>query len=184
VNELLYYFLHLSRLEIELVSLSSSISMPPEESKRKRQKQTVQGSKRGRKRSLDALEDTPEDSTGPIKKRKRENLNLSDWMRVYAYVDTLRQPINQSKVVNHFATRPEGALSFSQPTLSRKLRCRSEMEARMNSNPNALEANDHASAQDQMWNSNCGSGFRICSRRERPSKAGCSLKSGQCSRRD
>jgi hypothetical protein len=59
-------------------------------------------------------------------------------MMVYAYVDTLPQPVNQRQVVRYFATRHEGALVFSQPTLSRKLKERSEMEARVHSIPNAL----------------------------------------------
>ena len=69
---------------------------------------------------------------------ERENLTLFDWMTVYAYVDTLPQPINQGEVVKYFATRPEGALLFTQSTLSRKLQHRSNMEACMDSNPNAL----------------------------------------------
>ena len=39
-----------------------------------------------------------------------------------------------------FATRPQGALSFSQATLSRKLQQRPEMEAHVESNPNALSS--------------------------------------------
>src|SRR5258706_14507026 len=114
--------------------------MPREEWKRKRQKQPVQGSKQGRKRLSGPLKETPKSSARPIEKRKRENLTLSDWMTVYAYVDTLPQPVNQGAVVKFFATRPEGALLFTQPTLSRKLRHRSEMEARVDSNPNALSS--------------------------------------------
>ena len=110
------------------IFISASITMPREEWKRKRQKQPIQRPKQDR-----------ECLPGPsIEKTKRENLTLSDWMAVYAYVDTLPQPINQGKVVKYFATRPEGPLLFSQPTLSRKLRDRSEMEARVDSNPNAL----------------------------------------------
>ena len=61
-------------------------------------------------------------------------------MTVYAYVDTLPQPINQGEVVQYFATRPEGRLLFSRPTLSRKLKHRSDMEARVDSTPNALSS--------------------------------------------
>ena len=57
---------------------------------------------------------------------------------MYAYIDTLPHPINQGQVVRYFATRPEGALLFTQRTLSRKLKERPEMEARMQSHPNAL----------------------------------------------
>ena len=107
--------------------------MPREERKRKRQKQPVQDYTQCRKR-------VSSPSTTPIQKTKRENLTLSDWMTVYAYVDTLPQPFNQGDVVKHFATRPERALLFTQPTLSRKLQHRSEMEARLASNPNALSS--------------------------------------------
>ena len=124
----IFFFWHLN-----LGSLSSCITMPREERKLRRQKQPVQGYSQSRKR-------VPRSSTRPIEKTKRENLTLSDWMTVYAYVDTLPQPINQGAVVKHFATRPERALLFTQPTLSRKLQQRSEMEARLDSNPNALSS--------------------------------------------
>ena len=42
-------------------------------------------------------------------------------MTVYSYVDTLPQLIKQGEVVRYFATRPQGALFFSQTTLSCKL---------------------------------------------------------------
>ena len=61
-------------------------------------------------------------------------------MAVYGYVDTLPQPINQGQVVKYFATRPGGALFFTQSTLSRKLQQRLEMEARVDSNANALSS--------------------------------------------
>ena len=102
--------------------------MPREEWKRKRQKQPIQRPKQVPGPSKET----------PIEKTKRENLTLLDWMTVYAYVDTLPQPIHQGRVVRYFATRPEGALLFTQSTLSRKLRDRSEMEARADSIPNAL----------------------------------------------
>ena len=114
--------------------------MPREAWKRQRQKQRVQGSEQSRMRLLASLEETPNSSTTPIGKRKRENLTHSDWMRVYAYVDTLPQPIRQWEVVDYFATRPEDPLFFHQSTLSRKLERRSEIEARVDSNPNVLSS--------------------------------------------
>ena len=59
-------------------------------------------------------------------------------MTVYAYVDTLPQPIKQGDVVKYFATRPEGPLIFTQSTLSHKLQHCSEMKACARSNSNAL----------------------------------------------
>ena len=114
--------------------------MPREEWKRKCQKQPVLGSKQGRKHLLGPLKETPKSSAIPIEKTARKNLTLFDWMMVYAYINTLPQPINQGEVIRHFATRQEGALLFSQSTLSRKLQQRSDMEARVHSNPNALSS--------------------------------------------
>src|SRR5258707_3318927 len=80
----------------------------------------------------------PKTSTQPIKMAKQENLTLFDWMTVYTYVDTLPQPINQGEVVKYFATRPQGALLFTQSTLSCKLRQCPEMATCVNSIPHAL----------------------------------------------
>jgi hypothetical protein len=131
------FFKHLNHLAT--VSLPS-IAMPKEEWKRKRQKQPVQRPKEDREHLPGPSKGIPKTSAQPIEKPRRENLTLSDWMTVYAYVDTLPQLINQGGVVKYFATRPEGALVFSQPTLSRKLLHRAEMEARIHSNPNALSS--------------------------------------------
>jgi len=123
---------------INLVSLPTSTTMPREEWKRKRQKQPIQVARHNREHLPGPSKDTPKTSTQPIKKAKQENLTLWDWLTVYKYVDTLPQPVNQGEVVKYFATRPQGALLFSQPTLSRKLQQRLEMEARVDSIPNAL----------------------------------------------
>ena len=79
-------------------------------------------------------------SAQPIEKPRCEYLMLFDWMTVYVYMDTLPQPVNQRQVVRHFTTRHEGALVFSQPTLSQKLKERPEMEAHVHSIPNALSS--------------------------------------------
>ena len=92
--------------------------MLKEEWKRKRQKQPIQRPKDGDQQRPGPSKATPKTSAQLIEKPQRENLILFDWMTVYNYVDTLPQPINQGKVVRYFATRPEGALMFSQPTLS------------------------------------------------------------------
>jgi len=114
--------------------------MPKDESKRKRQKQPIKGSKRGPKPLPGPSKETPKSSARPIGETARKNLTLFDWMTVYAYVDTLPRPIKQVGVVEYFATRPEGPLIFTQSTLSRKLQHSSEMEARVHSNPNALSS--------------------------------------------
>jgi hypothetical protein len=43
-------------------------------------------------------------------------------------------------VVTHFKTLQSGALIFTQPTLSRKLKERLELEKRINNNPSALSS--------------------------------------------
>ena len=113
--------------------------MPWEERKRQRQTQRVQGSQQSRRRLPASLLEIPEGSTAPNGKNKRNRLTVSDWMRVYAYMDTLgSQPIKQQEVVDYFATRPEDPLFFSRVTLSRKLKRRPEIEAHVESNPHAL----------------------------------------------
>ena len=114
--------------------------MPQEEWKCKRQKQPTQVARQGHKHSPGPSKETLKTSAQPIKVAKQENLTLFDWMTVYTYVDSLPQPINQGEVVKYFATRPQGALVFSQSTLSCKLQQRTEMEAQVESIPNALSS--------------------------------------------
>jgi hypothetical protein len=83
---------------------------------------------------------TPKSSALPVKKNARQNLTLYDWMTVFAYIDTLPKPINQNNVVDHFKSLPTGALNFTQPTLSRRLQERQELEERVKSHPNALSS--------------------------------------------
>jgi len=91
--------------------------MPKEEWKCKWQKQPIQHPKDGHEQELGPSKEIPKTSAWLIEKPRHENLTLFNWMTVYTYVDTLPQPINQGQVVRYFATRPEGALLFSQPTL-------------------------------------------------------------------
>ena len=81
--------------------------MPREKWKRKRQKQLIKGPKQGRERLPDPSKETSKSSTRPIEKTKRDNLNLFNWMTVFACVHTFLQPINRGEVVNTLATRPE-----------------------------------------------------------------------------
>jgi hypothetical protein len=62
-------------------------------------------------------------------------------MTVYKFVDE-HPDWDQQDVVDYFASRREGALKFTQSTLSRKLspKVRADMEARVHSNPNALSS--------------------------------------------
>ncbi|PVF93686.1 hypothetical protein CPB86DRAFT_683040, partial [Serendipita vermifera] len=84
--------------------------------------------------------DAPKTSAQPLEPDAPENLTLYDWMTVFEYIDKQKKPINQQEIANHFKSRPEGALSFTQPTLSCNLRRRKELECRANENPNALSS--------------------------------------------
>ncbi len=81
--------------------------------------------------------DAPATSAVVPPKRSRQNLTLADWMTVFAYIDS-HPDVTQGAVINYFKTRASGHLIFDQSTLSRKLRDRSKLEARINSHPNAL----------------------------------------------
>lgn len=70
---------------------------------------------------------------------KRDNLTLQDWLTVFSFVDH-HPDLGQSAVVAHFKSRAEGALVFTQSTLSRKLKTRFKLEARIDLNPNALSS--------------------------------------------
>ncbi|KAI9453297.1 hypothetical protein BJY52DRAFT_1418319 [Lactarius psammicola] len=83
--------------------------------------------------------DTPKTSARPITTHHWQNLTLSDWFIVFQFIDD-HPNILQSQVVEHFKTRREGALVFTQSTLSRKLEQRAELEARREANPIALSS--------------------------------------------
>jgi hypothetical protein len=78
-------------------------------------------------------------TTPDSKTRSRTNLTLQDWMTVFAFVDS-HPDMGQADIVRYFKTRPEGPIVFEQPTLSRKLKARPDLEARVQSNPNALSS--------------------------------------------
>ncbi|KIJ54615.1 hypothetical protein M422DRAFT_152605, partial [Sphaerobolus stellatus SS14] len=70
----------------------------------------------------------------------RKNLTLHDWLTVFKWIDE-HPDVNQSKVVEHFATLWEGALIFTQPTLSQKLQRHEELQMTcLSSNLNALSS--------------------------------------------
>ncbi|KAG2089013.1 hypothetical protein BD769DRAFT_1527567, partial [Suillus cothurnatus] len=83
--------------------------------------------------------DAPATSAKPHKVTTRKNLTLNDWLVVFAYIDTHPHQ-SQAKIVLHFEKELTGALAFSQSALSRALKRRPELEARINSNPNTLSS--------------------------------------------
>ena len=70
---------------------------------------------------------------------KHTNLTLHDWLTVIRYVDE-HPNMPQQSVVDYFRHRAEGALIFTQTTLSRNLKKRVELEARVNANPTSLSS--------------------------------------------
>lgn len=84
-------------------------------------------------------EDTPVTSAKQQNTGTRENLTLHDWMTVFAYIDE-HPSVSQEEVVQHFAALHTGALEFTQPTLSRKLKARTNLEQRIDDNPSALSS--------------------------------------------
>ncbi|KAF9219961.1 DDE-domain-containing protein [Gyrodon lividus] len=67
----------------------------------------------------------------------RSNLTLSDWMMVFAYVNS-HPTLPQNCIVEHFQTLKSGALIFTQSTLCHKLQDQEALEVRVHDNPNAL----------------------------------------------
>ena len=83
--------------------------------------------------------DVPRTSAKSIESDKRTNLTLADWLTVVKFVDE-HPLLSQERVVEHFRTKKDGALVFTQSALSRKLRNCTELEERSQSNPLALSA--------------------------------------------
>ena len=85
--------------------------------------------------------DAPKSSARRIEQKARENLTLHDWLTVLRFVDE-HPAMSQQAIVMHFKTRAEGALIFTQATLSRKLKpqIRAELEARTSETPNAMSS--------------------------------------------
>src|SRR5436190_20387868 len=86
-----------------------------------------------RKRHMNTSKDSPATSAQPASDMRRRNLTLHDWMTVFAYVDS-HQDMSQGDIVAYFHVRKEGALIFTQATLSRKLAQREELEKRTSAN--------------------------------------------------
>ena len=64
---------------------------------------------------------------------------LQDWLIVFSFIDN-HPDMPQSEVVEHFKTQHEGALVFTQSTLSRRLKNRPALETRVTANPTSLSS--------------------------------------------
>ncbi|KAG6839709.1 hypothetical protein H0H87_000214 [Tephrocybe sp. NHM501043] len=81
----------------------------------------------------------PKTSAKPAASNKRDNLTLHDWMMVFAYIDT-HTSMSQTQIRDHFASKKDGALVFSQSALSRKLKGCDKLESRVHDNPVAMSS--------------------------------------------
>jgi hypothetical protein len=108
----------------------------PKQSQKPRQKPTPY--QRKPKQVQPKQKNVPKTSAKPAPSG-RQNLTLSDWLTVLKYVDE-HPSMSQGDIVEHFKTKVDGALHFSQSSLSRALNKRPELEARSLSNPNALSS--------------------------------------------
>lgn len=79
----------------------------------------------------------PRSTAKQLVNQPRENLTLADWLFVFQWVDAHPRAA-QTDVVRFFASKPDGALNFTQATLSRKLKMRSELESRQHAAADAL----------------------------------------------
>ncbi|KAF8130344.1 hypothetical protein EV363DRAFT_1417424 [Boletus edulis] len=104
-----------------------------------RRKPHPQGQLKTRALVANVRGEAPEHKTQTLSSQNasHQNLKLSDWLTIFAYIDT-HPTLPQTEVVKHFATLRAGALVFTQSTLSRKLRERSDLEQHVHDNPSAL----------------------------------------------
>ncbi|KIK92231.1 hypothetical protein PAXRUDRAFT_147782 [Paxillus rubicundulus Ve08.2h10] len=81
--------------------------------------------------------DTPSTSALGVASAPQQNLTLSDWLTVFACIDT--HPLtSQADVVTHFKTQKSGASIFTQPMLCQKLKEHPQLEKCVNENPFSL----------------------------------------------
>ncbi|PBK67952.1 hypothetical protein ARMSODRAFT_1019995 [Armillaria solidipes] len=109
--------------------------MPADEPKRKARKKT--GNPYDRTQRPKVVKPTHATSAIPLDYDKRKNLTCGDWLTVFAYVDQ-HPNMKQEDIVQHFATRREGVLRFTQSSLSRRLGNRDKLEEQAHAHPNAL----------------------------------------------
>jgi hypothetical protein len=92
-----------------------------------------------RKPKVPVLKDAPKTSARMVKE-KHKNLTLHDWMMVFAFIDQHPGMTQGDDIMKHFASKSDGALSFNQCTLSRKIKSQEELKKHITSHPNALSS--------------------------------------------
>ncbi|KIJ47111.1 hypothetical protein M422DRAFT_128781, partial [Sphaerobolus stellatus SS14] len=109
--------------------------MPAEPTRKPREKPGPYGPRERKQKK----KDQPKSSVQPGRQKRRINLMLYDWMTVFQFMDA-HPRMSQDEVVKHFKNKAEGALLFTQPTLSCKWAQRTELEACADAHPNALSS--------------------------------------------
>lgn len=116
-------------------SSTSTLASEPTRKPRERSQTPNPGAQPTRKPRLN--KDAPRSSAQAPTSKCRVLLTLHDWLTVFHFMDE-HPEMTQDDIALHFANRPEGALIFGQTALSKKLKQRPELEARVGSNPTAL----------------------------------------------
>ena len=80
-----------------------------------------------RKPKAKASQGSDSPTASASKAKGRQNLALCDWLMVFAYMDS-HPDLTQGQIVRHFSSLKDGALTFTQSTLSRKIEKRLELE--------------------------------------------------------
>ena len=81
----------------------------------------------------------PETSAKSTATTRCDNLTLKDWLTVFAFIDT-HPTLSQERVVDHFSSLENGALKFTQSTLSCKIKQWPDLKERVTSNPSTLSS--------------------------------------------
>ncbi|KAJ3779959.1 hypothetical protein GGU10DRAFT_248935, partial [Lentinula aff. detonsa] len=84
-------------------------------------------------------QDLPKTSVVTPQSSKRQNLTLYDKVQILDFIDK-NLGIAQHRICEHFANRPQGALIFTQATVSCITRDRNQLLDRAESNSNALSS--------------------------------------------
>ena len=104
--------------------LSSILSAMPKSEPTKSRKPREKPTPYQRKPREPKQKDAPKTSAKPAVQSIRQNLTLSDWLVVLKFVDE-HPLLHQTDVVQHFKTKTDGALHFTQSSLSRAIHKRS-----------------------------------------------------------
>lgn len=113
--------------------------MAPHETKRKVRPKPAAYKPRAQKPKVKV--DAPKTSAQTAAWTGRKNLTYFDWLTVFKYCDD-HPELGQNDIDAHFTNknRPGGALNVSQPSLSRNLKRRHELEARAEATPSGLDS--------------------------------------------